>query len=51
MSLTGEINKISGDVRRSIEKMAKNGMVSSDGSVRGTKKYLVMYVLSMKMGI
>ena len=38
MSLTGEINKISGNVRRSIEKMAKNGMVSSDGSVRGTKK-------------
>lgn len=38
MSLTGEINKISGDVRRSIEKVAKNGMVSSDGSVRGTKK-------------
>ena len=38
MSLTGEINKISDNVRRSIEKMAKNGMVSSDGSVRGTKK-------------
>ena len=38
MSLTGEINRISGDVRKSIEKMAKSGMVSSDGAVRGTKK-------------
>lgn len=38
MSLTGEINKVSGDVRRFTEKMAKNGMVSSDGAVRGTKK-------------
>lgn len=51
MSLTGEINKISGDVRRSIEKMAKNGMVSLMAPCVEPKKYLVMYVLSMKMGI
>ncbi len=38
MSLTGEIHKVSGGVRRTIEKMAKNGMVGPDGAVRGTKK-------------
>lgn len=38
MSLTGEIHKISGDVRRAVGKMAKNGIVGMDGAVRGTKK-------------
>lgn len=38
MSLTGEIHKVAGDVRRSVGKMAKNGMVGMDGAIRGTKK-------------
>lgn len=38
MSLTGEIHKISGDVRRAVNKMAKQGMTGLDGAVRGTKK-------------
>lgn len=38
MSLKGEINKVSGDVFRSINQIAKNGMTGMDGAVRGTKK-------------
>lgn len=38
MSLTGEIHKVSGGVRRAVGKMAKSGIVSMDGAVRGTKK-------------
>lgn len=40
MSLKGEINKYSGDVRRSIGQMARQGMTGPDGAVRGTKKIL-----------
>ena len=40
MSLKGEINKYSGDVRRSIGLMARQGMTGPDGAVRGTKKIL-----------
>lgn len=38
MSLKGEINKYSGDVRRAIGQLARQGMTGSDGAVRGTKK-------------
>lgn len=38
MSLKGEINKVSGDVFRSISQIARNGMIGMDGAVRGTKK-------------
>lgn len=40
MSLKGEINKYSGDVRRSIGQIARRGMTGIDGAVRGTKKIL-----------
>lgn len=38
MSFKGEVNKISGDVRRAVNAMAKQGVTSFDGAVRGTKK-------------
>lgn len=40
MSLKGEINKYSGDIRRTIEQMAHQGMTEPDGAVRGTKKIM-----------
>lgn len=40
MSLRGEINKVSGDIRRSVERMSRTGVTGIDGSVRGTKKIL-----------
>lgn len=46
MSLTGEINKISGDVRRAVSAIAKQGVVGLDGLPRGTKK-IVGYVCAI----
>lgn len=43
MSLSGEINKISGDLRRAIETISMNGMTGMDGSPLGTRK-IVGYV-------
>lgn len=40
MSLRGEINKISGDVRRSINAMALGELYGKDGTIPGTKKIL-----------
>lgn len=40
MSLTGEIHKISGDIHKAINKMAKQGITGLDGTPRGTKKIL-----------
>lgn len=40
MSLRGEINKHSGDIRRYVQTLARQGMTGFDGSVRGTKKIL-----------
>lgn len=38
MSLTGEINKVSGDVRDAIGSLARRGLVGPTGAVRGTQK-------------
>lgn len=38
MSLKGEVNKISGAVRRAVNSMARDGLVGMDGAARGTKK-------------
>ncbi len=38
MSLKGEINKYSGDIRRVVSQLGRQGMTGSDGAVRGTKK-------------
>jgi len=38
MSLTGNIHKVSGDVRSAINQIAHRGMTGMDGAVRGTKK-------------
>lgn len=46
MSLSGEINKISGDVRRAINHIARQGMVELDGVPRGTKK-IIGYVCAI----
>lgn len=46
MSLSGEINKISGDVRRAVGAIAKQGIVGLDGLPRGTKK-IVGYVCAI----
>lgn len=46
MSLKGGINKYSGDVRRSISQMARQGMTGPDGAVRGTKK-IIGYVCAI----
>lgn len=46
MSLKGGINKYSGDVRRSIGQMARQGMTGPDGAVRGTKK-IIGYVCAI----
>lgn len=40
MSLSGEVNKISGDIRRAVHQIAKHGMAGGDGAVIGTKKIL-----------
>lgn len=40
MSISGEIIKISGDVRRAINQIAMQGMTGLDGAPRGTKKYV-----------
>ena len=46
MSLTGEINKVSGDFRRAVGQMARQGIVGLDGSPRGTKK-IIGYVCAI----
>ena len=38
MSLQGEINRYSGDIRRAINRLSAQGIVGIDGNVRGTKK-------------
>lgn len=38
MSLQHEINKVSGDVRRFMGQIARQGMTGMDGAIRGTKK-------------
>lgn len=38
MSLTGEINKVSGTIRKSIESIAKQGLTGADGFPKGTRK-------------
>ena len=43
MSLTGEVHKISGDVRRAINNIARQGMLDMSGNVIGTTK-IVGYV-------
>lgn len=40
MSLSGEINKYSGDIKRAIGKIAQSNIAPGDGIVRGTKKIL-----------
>ena len=46
MSLAGEVNKISGDVRRAIGQIAKQGMVDLTGAPRGTRK-IIGYVCAI----
>lgn len=46
MSLKGDVNKISGDVRRAVNHIAKQGTTGMDGAVRGTKK-IVGYVCAI----
>ncbi len=46
MSLTGQINKVSGDFRRAVNHLAKQGVVELDGSPRGTKK-IIGYVCAI----
>lgn len=38
MSLTGQVNKISGDVYRAVNRIAQRGITGLDGMPRGTKK-------------
>lgn len=38
MSLRGEINKVSGDIRRSIQQISQQGIIENGGGLRGTKK-------------
>lgn len=40
MSLRGEINKVSGDIRRSIQQISQQGIIENGGGLRGTKKIL-----------
>lgn len=40
MSLRGNINKVSGDIRRSISQIARFGLTEADGCTYGTKKIM-----------
>lgn len=46
MSLSGQINKISGDFNRAVGQLAKKGMVGLDGAPRGTRK-IIGYVCAI----
>lgn len=46
MSIRGEANKMSGDVRRAINSIANKGITHTDGTLRGTKK-IVGYVCNI----
>ena len=46
MSLLGEIHKVSGGIRESVNSMAQSGLATPDGTIKGTKK-IIGYVCAI----